>query len=104
MPGDGEHVLQTQRLRGRAMIALWGITLVPIRAAAEPLRLEDVLAIARNANPEIQAARSRAHAAEAVPPQARAWDDPVVSWEAWNAPTNMNDEHAGNKIYRDAQE
>jgi outer membrane protein TolC len=85
------------------MIALWGITLVPIRAAAEPLRLEDVLAIARNANPEIQAARSRAHAAEAVPPQARAWDDPVVSWEAWNAPTNMNVAHADNNIFRVAQ-
>ena len=86
-----------------AMIALGVVTIVPICAAAEPLRLEDMLAIARNANPEIQAARSRAHAAEAVPPQARAWDDPVVSWEAWNAPTNMNVAHADNNIFRVAQ-
>ena len=87
----------------RAMIALWGVTLVPIRAAAEPLRLEDVLAIARDANPAIHAARFRAHAAEAEPAQARAWDDPVVSWEAWNAPNTMNVANAQNNIFRVAQ-
>jgi outer membrane protein TolC len=87
----------------RAMIALWGIMLVPIRAAAEPLRLEDVLAIARDANPAIHAARFRVRAAEAEPAQARAWDDPVVSWEAWNAPSNMNVAHADNNIFRVAQ-
>jgi len=89
----------------RAILALTGglLVLAPIGASAEPLRLEDVLAIARDANPEIQAARSRAHAAEAVPAQARAWDDPVVSWEAWNAPNNLNVAHADNNIFRVAQ-
>jgi outer membrane protein TolC len=83
------------------------VALAPSCAAAdsstEPLRLEDVLAIARAENPEILAARARTRAAEAVPAQARAWDDPVVSWEAWNTPNNFNVAHANNNIFRVAQ-
>ncbi len=76
-------------------------------AATEPpagrLRLADVLAIARDENPEIRAARSRVRAADTGPARARAWDDPVVSWEAWNAPDNFNVAHADNNIFRLAQ-
>jgi outer membrane protein, heavy metal efflux system len=76
-------------------------------AAEEPpagrLHLADVLAIARSNNPEILAARARARAAESGPTRARAWDDPVVSWEAWNTPNNLNVAHADNNIFRLAQ-
>jgi outer membrane protein TolC len=89
-----------------ALLAL-AVPLAPARATAEPpaaaLHLEDVLALAREANPEIQAVRSRARAAEAVPAQTRAWDDPVLSWEAWNTPDNFNVAHADNNIFRVAQ-
>ena len=69
----------------------------------EPLRLDDVLAIAREANPEIRAARGRAKAAEYGPARARAWDDPVLSWEAWNTPENFNVAEAQNSIFKVAQ-
>ncbi len=92
----------------RAILALaTPLTLAPARATAEPsaarLRLADVLALARQENPEILAARARARAAESGPTRARAWDDPVVSWEAWNAPNNFNVAHADNNIFRLAQ-
>jgi outer membrane protein, heavy metal efflux system len=95
-------------IRGvRAVLALAALLLVPAGATAEPsgdvLRLDDVLAVAREANPEIRAARARARAAEARPTQARAWDDPVLTWEAWNAPENMNVARAENNIFRLAQ-
>jgi cobalt-zinc-cadmium efflux system outer membrane protein len=83
------------------------LLLAPAVTTAKPrgdvLRLEEVLAAAREANPEIRAARSRARAAEAGPVKARAWDDPVLSWEAWNAPENMNVARAENNIFRVAQ-
>src|SRR5215813_6026739 len=92
----------------RAALALAAsFAVVPPGATAEPpagrLRLDDVLAIARENNPQIRAARSRARAAEAGPAQVRAWDDPVLSWEAWNAPENMNVAQAENNIFRLAQ-
>jgi hypothetical protein len=49
------------------------------------------------------AARARARAAESGPTRARAWDDPVVSWEAWNTPNSLNVAHADNNIFRLAQ-
>ena len=70
---------------------------------AGPLRLDDVLAMAREANPEIHVARGRAKAAEYGPAQARAWDDPVLSWEAWNMPENFNIADAENSIFKVAQ-
>jgi outer membrane protein, heavy metal efflux system len=91
----------------RATLALLALALAPARATAQStagaLRLDDVLAIARAENPEISAARARARAAKEMPAQARAWDDPVVSWEAWNAPNNLNVAHADNNIFRVAQ-
>src|SRR5262245_40685242 len=95
----------------RAACAILALVLPLVRAStgaaaqapADRLRLADVLAIAREANPEIRAARSRARAAAARPAQARAWDDPVLSWEAWNAPENMNVADAENNIFKLAQ-
>src|SRR5262249_2991721 len=90
----------------RATLAVARV-LVPVGAnagaPADRLRLADVLAIAREENPAIRAARARAAAAATAPTQARAWDDPVVSWEAWNAPNNFNVAHADNNIFRVAQ-
>jgi cobalt-zinc-cadmium efflux system outer membrane protein len=91
----------------RATLALLAFALAPARATAQStagaLRLDDVLAIARAENPEISAARARAREAKEMPAQARAWDDPVVSWEAWNAPNNLDVAHADNNIFRVAQ-
>jgi outer membrane protein, heavy metal efflux system len=91
----------------RATLALLALALAPVRATAQStagaLRLDDVLAVARAENPEISAARARAREAKEMPAQARAWDDPVVSWEAWNAPNNLNVAHADNNIFRVAQ-
>ncbi len=50
------------------------------------LRLSDVLEEALRANPGLQAARGRASAARAEPARVSSYDDPVVSWEAWNTP------------------
>lgn len=44
----------------------------------EALKLEVVVAYAREHNPAIRAAQSRLLAAQKVPPQASAYDDPMV--------------------------
>jgi len=95
-------------IRRRAVPALAiALAMAPQVSAKGPaedvLRLDDVVALAREANPEIRAARSRVRAAEARPAQVRAWDDPVLSWEAWNAPENMNVARAENNIFRLSQ-
>ena len=75
----------------------------PARAAEAPLRLADVLAEARERNPEIHAARARADAAAAVPTRARALDDPTFSYELWNAPDSFRPDRADNNILRLSQ-
>lgn len=64
------------------------------------LTLEVVLAYAREHNPAIRAAKSRSLAAQKVPAQASAYEDPRVSWEAWNAPENFRIDEAANNIFR----
>ena len=95
------------RVAGLASALLSPILLCGSAVAAsppgEPLRLDDVLAMAREANPEVRAARGRAKAAEYGPAQARAWDDPMLSWEAWNTPDNFNVAEAENTIFKVAQ-
>jgi outer membrane protein TolC len=68
-----------------------------------PLRLADVLAEARQRNPEILAARARATAMAAMPAQAAALDDPTLSWEAWNFPESFRIDQADNNILKLAQ-
>src|SRR5262245_36062382 len=66
---------------------------------AARLRLSDVLEQARERNPEIAAARARATAAAAVPRRVGALDDPMVSYEMWNAP-DFRADRADNNIVR----
>ena len=73
------------------------------QTATRPLRLADVLDDARQHNPAIRSALERAKAAEAMPPQASAYDDPVLSYEAWNAPGAFEIDRADNNIVRLSQ-
>ncbi len=68
-----------------------------------PLRLAEVVAEAREHNPQLAAARARAAAAAAVPQRVRAYDDPQISWEAWNAPETFDVGQADNNILKLAQ-
>ena len=80
------------------------ITAPAVRAGeAAPLRLADVLARAQEANPEIRVVRQRAAAMHAVPAQVSAYDDPTVSWEAWDFPDSWRIDQAENNIFRLAQ-
>src|SRR5205807_4731510 len=45
----------------------------------------------------------RSKAARSVPARVAAYDDPVVSWEAWNAPDSLRVDHADNNIFRLSQ-
>src|SRR5262249_6612342 len=67
------------------------------------LLLADVLESAQQANPEIQVVRQRAAALRAVPAQVSAYDDPTLSWEAWNIPESLRVDQAENNIFRLAQ-
>jgi outer membrane protein, heavy metal efflux system len=70
---------------------------------AGPLRLADVLSEARERNPELGAARARADAMAAVPAQVSAYDDPTLSYEAWNVPESLRIDRADNNIFRLSQ-
>ncbi|MCS6925243.1 MAG: TolC family protein [Candidatus Binatia bacterium] len=67
------------------------------------LSLEAVLAYARAHNPAIQAARQRLRAAQQVPAQVSAYDDPMVMWESWNTPENFRLDRADHNILRLSQ-
>ena len=69
----------------------------------ETLSLDAVLTYAHAHNPTIQAASSRLRAARKVPAQVSAYDDPVVTWENWNAPESLRIDQAGNNIFRLSQ-
>ncbi len=69
----------------------------------EALKLEEVLAYAQHRNPAIKAAKSRSVAAQNVPAQVSAYEDPRVSWESWNAPENFRVDEADNNIFRLSQ-
>jgi outer membrane protein TolC len=70
---------------------------------AEVLRLADALDQARERNPALAAARARAAGARYVPEQASAYDDPTLSWEAWNAPESFRVDQADNNIFKLSQ-
>ncbi len=69
----------------------------------EVLTIEAALAYARHHNPAIGSARSRVQAAQKVPAQASAYEDPMVTWEAWNSPENFRIDEADNNIFRLSQ-
>lgn len=83
------------------VLALGGIALAAEPAA--PLSLQALVEEARTQNPEVQASRERSTARAAMPTQARAWDDPTVSYEAWNAPNSFRVDRADNNIFRLSQ-
>ncbi len=68
-------------------------------SAPPPLRLSDVVAQARDANPELKAARERSRAARFAPARASAYDDPTLRYEAWNAPESLRVDRAANNIF-----
>jgi outer membrane protein TolC len=86
------------------------MTLAPLASRAEgegpsarSLRLADLLVELREHNPELKAAGARAEAMAAVPPQARALDDPTFTYEAWNVPESLRIDRADNNIFRLSQ-
>ncbi len=70
---------------------------------AGALTLAAVQAYAHEHNPELAAARSRAVAGHAVPPQAAAYDDPMLAAESWNSPRAVPFERAENNIIKLSQ-
>src|SRR6266850_1894263 len=83
-------------LRFLALFAVAFSVLAPSPSRAQttaPLHLEDFL----------QAARERLQAARTKPAQASAYDDPMVSWEVWNAPEAFHISDADNNIVRLSQ-
>jgi len=93
----------------RSRLAAWLVVGTAVSAAVawgqstEPLRLADVLDIARQTNPQIDAARENAAALRAVPAQVSSYDDPTLSWEGWDIPDSLNVGQAQNNIFRLAQ-
>ena len=69
----------------------------------EVLTLEAVLAYAQEHNPAIWVAKSRLLAAQKVPAQASAYEDPTVQWDNWNSPENFRLDEADNNIFRLSQ-
>jgi outer membrane protein TolC len=59
-------------------------------AEAPPLRLPDVLAEVRRANPELEAARKLAGSAAARPASVGGWADPMVMLEWWQQPVDFS--------------
>src|SRR5215813_15345196 len=69
----------------------------------ETLPLDAVLTYAHAHNSTIHAARNRVRAAQKVPPQASACDDPMVMWDNWDTPENLHLNEASNNIFRLSQ-
>ncbi len=88
----------------RAGIVAAGIlTAAGASAQVERVRLADLIAEARQHNPDLGAAEARARAADAVPERVVALDDPVLSYEAWNTPESFRLDRADNNIFRLSQ-
>ncbi|HYS80635.1 MAG TPA: TolC family protein [Anaeromyxobacteraceae bacterium] len=61
-----------------------------VMSAAAPVHLSDLLAEARQKNPELRAALGRARAAESSVSPAGALDDPMLMVQLWNAPIDLS--------------
>ncbi|TML79197.1 MAG: TolC family protein [Actinobacteria bacterium] len=104
--GAGRDLERTMRQPSRALAAALLLSSVVLPAPAETserLLLSDVIAEVRDHNPDIKAARDRVAAAKAKPAQVSAYDDPMISYEAWNAPESFRVDHADNNIFRLSQ-
>lgn len=94
--------------RGAGLGAIGLLFLLSLPAsvrAEEPARLSlaALLEEVKAHNPGLQAAQERAAAMAAMPVQARAWDDPTLSYEAWNTPESFRLDRADNNIFRLSQ-
>ena len=98
------HCHRNGQRYGVAALVVASIAAAVARAdTSEPLRLAEVLEVARQANPEIQVAHQRAAALRAVPAQVSAYDDPTLSWEGWDIPESLRVDRAENNIFRLSQ-
>lgn len=80
------------------------LSISPVSAAeAQTLRLTEIVAQARSQSPQLRAAREQARAMAAAPARVSAYDDPRLSYEAWNAPDSGNLARADNNIVRLSQ-
>src|SRR5437870_1696028 len=94
----------SQTTRGLFVAAVLLVATAPGRGDEAPaIRLAEVIEEARVQNPEIKAARARAQAAAYLPAQASAYDDPVFSYESWNAPESFDVTRADNNILKLSQ-
>src|SRR2546427_552988 len=94
-------VLRHATARGATIASIASILCLSLAqpVAAEespPLRLGDVIREAMEQNPEIRAARDKQRAAAAIPNRVSAYDDPMFSYEAWNAPESFRIDRADN--------
>lgn len=88
----------------RAGVAIAGILAAADANAQVPrVRLADLLAEAKEHNPELGAAIARVRAAGAVPARVAALEDPVLTYESWNAPESLRLDQADNNIFRLSQ-
>jgi outer membrane protein TolC len=71
--------------------------------APSRLSLAALIAEAKAQNPELRGAHERAAALAAAPAQVRAWEDPTLSYEAWNTPESFRLDRADNNIFRLSQ-
>ncbi len=67
------------------------------------LKLEAVLAYAQEHNPTIQAAQAHLRAAQERPVQVSALDDPMLTYEGFNIPENLDLTHTDNNILKLSQ-
>src|SRR5215470_6514180 len=67
------------------------------------LKLEAVLAYAQEHNPTIQAAQARLRAAQERPAQVSALEDPMLTYEGFNTPENLDFTHTDNNILKLSQ-
>jgi cobalt-zinc-cadmium efflux system outer membrane protein len=72
-------------------------------SSSSPVPLKTVVQYAREHNPAIQTARERWRAAQYVSAQAGVYDDPVITWDSWNAPENLRFDNADNNIVKVSQ-
>ena len=70
-----------------SLLVLFPMTLTPVFAADEMVRLESLIQEALAVNPEIRAEGKRWEAARERPPQEGSLDDPMLSFEIENLPT-----------------
>ncbi|MEO6027738.1 MAG: TolC family protein [Candidatus Binatia bacterium] len=86
-----------------SVVSVFGSPVSAFAAESKALRLEDVVEDARSRNAGLQASRERAQAMHQIPAQVSAWEDPTLSYEAWNAPDSFRLDHADNNIFRLSQ-